>query len=412
MTASLFCKPIPLATVVFLVIAAPAWADTVILHKGGRIVGTVVESPAEASPNPAEEVITVQTEDGAIVALPKDEVQEVVRLSQVEAEYEKLRRETPDTVEGHWKLADWCREHYLPQQRETHLRRIIELDPDNQRARAILGYQKVGNEWKTRDEIMKSMGYVLYKGRWMLPQQVQLEEERAQQSAVERDWSSRLHRLLSRLDIDPLGTEREIRSIQDPAAVKPIVLALKNEKRDAVRLLLTDVLGQIKTPQAMRALAVIAVEDPVEEVRLHALDALAPSKSGEVVSYFVGRLRDKDNSIVNRAAEALKRMGDPTAIPALIDALVTKHKILIPGTRPPGAIGAGFSSSSTGKSGMTFGAGSGGDAPKLVEKAILNRAVLDALVTLSGGQNFNFDIRLWKQWYARQKQAEASKAIQ
>lgn len=390
----------------------PAVADTLVLKSGGRIIGQLIPQNAEGSGAAENPLVTIRTPEGVILAFDQAEVQEVVPLSPNEAEYERLREQTLDTVEGHWRLAEWCRDHHLPQQREVHLRRIIELDPENARARALLGYQKVGNEWKTRDEIMKSMGYVFYKGRWMLPQQVQLEQEKQEQSAAQRDWAQKIHRLLNRLESDPVAAEHEIRAIKDPAAVRPLVLALKDERRDAVRLLMVDVLGGIGSPEAIRALAIVAIEDPVEEVRLRAMDHLVPIKSGEIVAYFVGRLQDKDNAIVNRAAEALKKMGDPSAIPALIDALVTRHKFVIPGRRPPGAMGAGFSSSSTGQSGMSFGAGGGGDSTKIVERAIPNRAVLDALVELSGGKNFSFDVRLWKQWYAEQKRLEAAKALQ
>lgn len=385
-----------------------ALADIVVLEGGGRIVGQVLDP----SPDQKDENITVQTEDEAVISVPRSEVKEIIRLSEVQAEYQQLRLQTPDTVEGHWKMAEWCRDHNLSKEREVHLKRIIELDPEHQRARALLGYQKIGDQWKTRDEIMKSMGYVLYKGRWMLPQQIQLEQEREQQTATQREWSLRIQRLLGGLETDPITAEREIKAIRDPAAVKPLVLAMKNERRDAVRLLLTGVLGQIGTPEAARALAILAIEDPVEEVRLHALEALSPLKSGEIVNYFVGRLRDKNNVIVNRAGDALKRMGDPSAIPALIDALVTRHKIFIPGSRPPTGMAAGFSSSSTGKSGMSFGAGSGGDTSKVVERPITNPAVLEALVELSGGQNFGYDVRLWRQWYAHQKQDEAVRVMQ
>ncbi|MGQ9762260.1 MAG: HEAT repeat domain-containing protein [Thermogutta sp.] len=385
-----------------------AVADIVVLQGGGRIVGQIVAP----SPNEKDESVTVQTEDSALISVPKSEVKEIIRLGDVQAEYQKLRREIADTVEDHWKMAEWCRDHNLTKERQVHLKRIIELDPEHQRARALLGYQKIGGEWKTREEIMKSMGYVLYKGRWMLPQQVQLEQEREQQTTVQREWSLRIHRLLVALETDPITAQREIKAIHDPAAVKPLILAMKNECRDAVRLLLTEVLGQIGTPEAARALAILAIEDPVEEVRLHALEAIAPLKSGEIVNYFVGRLHDKNNVIVNRAGDALKKMGDLSAIPALIDALVTRHKIFIPGTRPPTGMAAGFSSSSTGKSGMSFGAGSGGDSSKVVERAIPNPAVLEALVELSGGQNFGYDVRLWKQWYAQQKREEAVRVVQ
>jgi len=136
------------------------YADTVTLHGGGRIVGQIINSPEGQT----DETVTIQTEDQAIISIPKSEVKEIISLSEVQAEYQRLRQQTPDTVEGHWKLAEWCRDHNLSKEREVHLRRIIELDPEHQRARALLGYQKVGDQWKTRDEIMKSMGMSFIRG--------------------------------------------------------------------------------------------------------------------------------------------------------------------------------------------------------------------------------------------------------
>ena len=56
------------------------------------------------------------------------------------------------------------------------------------------------------------------------------------------------------------------------------------------------------SPTAARVLAVDAIEDQLEEVRLTALEHLQKKKQNpEIVSYFISRLRDKDNRKVNRA---------------------------------------------------------------------------------------------------------------
>ncbi len=374
-----------------------AWGDIVVLKTGGRIVGEPV-ADAQAGPD----TVTLKTLPGVIVAVPQSEIQEHIRQRPAELEYEKIRTQYPDTVEGQWELAEWCRQHNLLQQRETHLRRLLELDPDNVRVRAILGYTKVNGVWKTRDEMMREQGYVLYKGRWMLPQEVQILEEKEQRQASERDWTQRIRRLVMRLDVEP-GAAEQLQNIREPAAVKPLLKVLSEERRDPVRLLLVQVLARIDSPEAKRALAVLAVEDPVEEIRLACLKSLAESTFSESVPYFIGRLRDNNNVIVNRAAAALKAMGDKTAIPALIDALVTTHRIVLPPAQS-GSIGASFSRSSDGRS--ATGLSSGGNQPRVIRRQIPNRDVLEALAELSG-QNFGYEPEVWKRWYAQERHRAA-----
>ena len=374
-----------------------ARGDIVVLKSGGRIVGEPVTDPPAG-----RDTVTLKTLPGVIVAVPRSEIEEHIRQTPAELEYDKIRTRYPDTVEGQWELAEWCREHNLPQQRETHLRRLLELDPDNVRVRAILGYTKVNGEWKTRDEVMREQGYVLHKGRWMLPQEVQILEERDQRQASERDWTQRIRRLITRLDVEP-GAAEQLQNIREPAAVKPLLKVLSEERRDPVRLLLVQILTRIDSPEAKRALAVLAVEDPVEEIRLACLKSLAESQFSESVPYFIGRLRDNNNVIVNRAAAALKVMGDKTAIPALIDALVTTHRVVLPPAQS-GSIGASFSRSSDGRS--ATGLSSGGNQPRVIRRQIPNRDVLEALAALSG-QNFGYEPDVWKRWYAQERHRAA-----
>ena len=109
---------------------------------------------------------------------------------------------------------------------------------------------------------------------------------------------------------------------------------------------------------------------------------------------YVGELRNKDNNHVNQAGFALGKLGDKSAIPALIDALVTTHTFTVQEGNP-GQIGAGFSPHGGG--GLSVGS-----TVKRVKKDMQNQAVLDALATLAGGANFGFDERAWKNWYAQQ----------
>ena len=145
--------------VCWLITAAPAAADVFVLSTGGQIEGTLVNTPD----SPRDRYV-IQTALGGQVTLNKDQVKQIVHKKPAEVEYEKIRHQYPDTVDGQWALAEWCREHHLSDLRKTHLKRIIQLDPDHVAARGLLGYGKFDGEWKTQQEVMTDRGYVEYKG--------------------------------------------------------------------------------------------------------------------------------------------------------------------------------------------------------------------------------------------------------
>ena len=83
----------------------------------------------------------------------------------------------------------------------------------------------------------------------------------------------------------------------------------------------------INTHEARGPLAMCAIDDPVEEVRLCCLDELEKQKDDGVTAYFVGRMRNKhaSNAVINRAGVALGRIKDPSCIDTLIEYLMTIH---------------------------------------------------------------------------------------
>ncbi len=255
------------------------------------------------------------------MTLDAAQVEQVLRPKAEVLEYEKIRSDYPDTVEGQWALAEWCREKKLLDKRETHLNRIIELDPDHADARRLLGYTKIDGKWQRRSDLMKERGYVYSKGRWMLPQEVEQQAEKAKHEAAAAEWAQKISRWRKWLGTKRNDEAREnFRKITDPAAIKPIVVGLRSEASADVRLLLIEVLRNINTPESERALAIAAIDDASEEVRLTCLDYLKTKKRPEVVGYFVGKLKAKDNITVNLAGVALREMKDPSAIGPLIDA--------------------------------------------------------------------------------------------
>lgn len=139
-------------------------------------------------------------------------------------------------------------------------------------------------------------------------------------------------------------------------------------------------------------------------MQLSCLDAITERRSPDAVSTFVAALKDSDNDRIRGAAVGLARLGDPSAIAPLIDALVTVHTIEIPGTgnRSADSISTTFSNE---EPEITVG-----DGRQVVEQAIANQDVLSALVTLTGGVDYHFDREAWRSWYESQKQTVAFNA--
>jgi len=394
-------RPILSAVVLSWTMATALPADVFILESGGRVTGELL-NPDET---PREKYV-IKTSARSQITLQRSQVKQVLTVRPAEAEYQKLRPAYPDTVEGQWALAQWCFEQRLLAQREVHLRRLIELDRDHAEARHALGYAKYDGKWMTRDERMEAMGYRRYKGEWKLPQEIELMESRRTADIAEKEWFQKINRWRGWLGTEKGEQARQgLQAIDDPRAVKALASMLDDDRRPAVRVLAIEILGKLGTSDAIKFLAARSVEDPVEEIRLSCLDQLKGKKNPDLVAFYVGKLRSKDNACVNRAALALSQLSDRSAIGPLIDALVTTHKYKITtGSGNPGSISTTFG---TGGAGAPGGGGLAvGSSTTTRSVQLANQPVLDALVALTG-MNYNFNKQQWRSWYTSQKKQDS-----
>jgi hypothetical protein len=398
-----------LATVVAavaLIGTTGAFAEIIVLRQGGQIRGQWLNPERAASDD-----YIVRTVQGGTIRLERTSVQKVLRPSQAEQQYAERARACPDTVAGHAALAEWCAAQHLDRQRRAELERVIQLDGDNAAARQALGYRRVNDAWLTRDEAMAKRGLKRYAGQYRTAQDIALREEARTQRAAEGEWFKKIKRWRKWLVDDRPArfelAEQNMRAIDDPWAVPALVENLRREANRPIKLLLIDVLARIAAPtqaqrtdtqrsarsEALKALVAKSLYDPDAEVRIACLDALVDMHDPEVTLLYVRGLKSKDNSEVNLAAAALKALGDVSAVPPLIDALVTTHKFKI-GSGNPGQTSASFSPG--GEGGMGFG---GGGGAKIVKAPVPNRQVHSALVALTG-QNYEYRPRDWRAWYA------------
>ena len=309
------------AAFAFLAILRPAAGDVFLLHSGGRVEGALVN--ADEDPRTS---YVISLPGGGQLTLDAATVDKVQPVRPELVEYEKVRRQSPDTVAGQLKMANWCREHGLAEQRTMHLKRVLQLDPDQADVRRALGYHKVKDQWMTRDEEKADQGLVKRDGIWITPQRAEILDSQKKQLKAEADWRRKISTWRNWLDGKQAEqAKRSLRAIDDPMAITALTerLTKKREARTDARLLYVEALAHINTQMARGTLAASAIDDPLEEVRLSCLDELQRQKDDGVTDYFIGRMRDKraSNETINRAGVALGRMKNPSCVETLIDYL-------------------------------------------------------------------------------------------
>jgi hypothetical protein len=386
-----------LAIITLFLVTSPAQlrADIFVLESGGRIEGEWL--------NRDEQPLTkysIRT-SGVTLNLPASAVRETIRQSPAESEYSKLAPAAADTVEGQWELAEWCRKNNLMRQREVHLRRVVELNPDHQQARFALGYQFLRGQWISRSDARRQEGYEFYRGKWRTPQEIEILESNSRSELAEKEWLGRLKRW--RFELDQPDKSRlayaSLTAINDPIAARPIGEFFARERQRNVKAIYADVLARLATPDAIRILVERTLSDPDDEVYFLCIGKLAQLQKPHLGDPFIATLKDNDNVKVNRAAAALARLQDKTAISPLIDALKTTHTRVI--NNGPGA-DATTTAFTTAGAHMRKGEG-----PEVQIVHVQNQPVLDALTKLTGA-DFGFDQRAWRYWYSQEKIAKES----
>ncbi len=226
---------------------------------------------------------------------------------------------------GQWALAEWCRAHGLDQLRRQHLRRILDLEPDHAGARQALGYTQVRGQWVTQDEFMRQQGYVLYRGKWQLSQQVELAEAERRSAGGAAVVSAVPALATRRADAALRGSDGS--SARGPRSAGRAGTGdhVRREELRPLKMLWIRTLANIGTPEACDLLVDVVLQETDLEVVHGCLDCLAEIDSPHVRRTFLEALKHENNDCVNRAGLALGRLGGKTAIDALIDALVTHH---------------------------------------------------------------------------------------
>lgn len=369
-------------------LASLVCADVVELKNGGTLRGEVVRNTELP-----RSVMAVESPWGPIV-IDKREIQKLVTESPSLSEYRRRAPAVSDSVESQLALAMWCRDHGLGDQLRQHLERVIDLDPNHQQARSLLGYQKIDGVWKTRDDLLAARGLIRFDGDFRTQQEIALIERRRTSEEVDLQWRRTLIQWRKQIDSTDPETSRaaveSLSSLNDPMASKQLVRLLLNEKQHGIKLLMIRTAGQIDTRATVQTLARFSLEDNDPEIRASCLEQLELTKLTGITAPFIASLNSKDNVMVNRAADALAVLGTELSLKPLVEALVTTHQFQI-GVDTPGD----SYSLNTATGQHSFGGG----GAKIVKQEIRNPRVLEALISLTN-TNFLYDEPTWRNWLA------------
>ncbi|MCE9555726.1 MAG: HINT domain-containing protein [Planctomycetes bacterium] len=175
------------------------------------------------------------------------------------ARYEARRVRAANTVEAQLQLAAFCHTEGLLDQERAHLTRVLELNPDEPKARAGLGFTRSGNNWITADERKRTEAQ---------------EKTRSESLAA---WKSTMEKYVKSLDATSVKrrtyAEGQIVEIRDLKAIPALETILATHNAAAADLAIK-ALSNMSDPEAALAISRIGVETRWQSARVAAATAL------------------------------------------------------------------------------------------------------------------------------------------
>ena len=414
-----------------------AHADLVKLLNGGEVRGRIVGGSAVSRSD--SDSIVLETLTGVTVAIARVDTKFLTMRPLVVEEYETRAKHLPETLKAHWELSEWCRQQSLSTQREQHLLRVVDHDPHHEKAQTALGRVWHEGAWVDRDDLMASRGYVKYKGRYITLQELDLIQKTADELSIERDWFQKVKLWHGWLNGRHEERYRQglqaVQLIDDPHAAPAVIRFLCEDKNRDMRSLGVTVLSKLSGSKGAAGLVKLSLFDPDDAIRYESLIAIHEDDFEFSQSIYIRELRNSLNAVVCRAALGLAHVGDQRAVSPLIDALVTPHRYQVQTNIPAVQAYSGSTDGSTdvGGSGVALPPEveiairtgqlpqgvviappiGGAPVPRKVVTVTVNQPNQATLTTLQKltAQNFGFDERTWRLWWAAEKNAGVSAPV-
>ena len=182
----------------------------------------------------------------------------------------------------------------------------------------------------TYDEARRAEGYVKHKGRYILPQELELIQKTDAELKAEQDWYKQVRLwkawLAGRNRKRQQDGWEKLNAIEDPHAVAALKQNFDEEENAQLRQFYVTILRKIPGDKPVRPLVGRALFDTNLEIRYQAVNSLKPKQFPAATKIFVRELGHESNQVVLRAARGLGRVADEKVVPDLIAALTTTHR--------------------------------------------------------------------------------------
>lgn len=354
--------------------------------------------------------VIFETESGSIVKLDQKFVSAVLPADEDQKRYVQMRDDLPQTAEANWEIIDWCKSQRrgrtkFKDQIQYHLENIIALEPNDRKARQLLGYEDFNGQWSLKELRYQKYGYVRHKSNWAPKLVAQLENRAdqidAQRGSVKEQFSKWTRELnLSRLSKDEL--ERMLFDIVTPESAN-FVFEQGGKKKDqpaVLRKMYVEAFGRTPSLVSAGALVYFCVTDVDGEIRERALTLLLQPEFDQ--DFAMRRaideyLANKNFTYSQRAAILIRNLAQvPGANPRevlmpLVDSLVSVREVPRPGAIQQGRMNLGFDSNG----GTSFTTGGG---PQTIKKEVSNEQSLIALKQITG-EDFGYNESLWSNFF-------------
>lgn len=401
--------------------AGVAAGDVFHMENGGRIEGQLLSE--------TDSLYRVRTFVGEI-ELKRETVTEVERGPSIFDEYDEQVAATETTPAAEYELALWCEEHGLGRERLLHLQRALELDSDYTPARRALGFVRVGDVWVEARSMLK-------------PPRRDGDPHEVSAAAIAAQYEREIRRIIRYYLRGEDYEQRQegqalLEKIDDPLALRPLFSELTDTRDMWGRLALVRAIARFDAAEATDYLIIAAIEDGNENVRQLAAGFLKDREPARVAEVVHRALSDERDWVVRRAATLAGEVGLRQMIPDLIDVLAERrdstvqllpaaeyrwrvgryHRTLAPygyATLPAATYydlaglpaGTVYLSVPT-HPGRHFVSMYRRDPERYERRAVnvYRTEVRDALIRLSGGEDFGFDAQDWENWWETEQASE------
>ncbi len=198
-----------------------------------------------------------------------DEAPKLAQKYKARQEYYRQREGKLSTQYNDLALADWCETRGLKDEARAHLLSVLDTDPDHERARQRLGYERVGNAWLTKEEYARARAEVR-----------QMESAQAKFRPIVESLADRL----DGNEATSAAAQRELLAINDAAAI-PTLEDVLAERSGKAAMAFVKALAGMKEHVATAGLARRAVlsnwgnvnEAATTELKERPWDAFIPS---------------------------------------------------------------------------------------------------------------------------------------